>query len=70
VIGFVNRYVGLAGRNCCSGKSWAALDRTLDRYACECDPEPPANTDERSAFDVSAERDEHEATPAAEHASA
>ena len=35
VVSFVNRYVDLAGRNCCSGKSWAALNRTLQRDACE-----------------------------------
>jgi hypothetical protein len=62
VIGFVNRYVNLAGRNCCSGKSWAALDRTLERHACECDSEVPAGTDEQSAHYLSVDRDEPEAT--------
>lgn len=68
MFGFVNRYVDLAGRNCCSGKSWAALDRTLDRYACECDDEPPARADEPMAVDLLVEHDEQEATPAAVHA--
>lgn len=62
MIGFVNRYVNLAGRNCCSGKSWAALDRTLERHACECDSEAPAGTDEPPAIYASADRDEPETT--------
>lgn len=69
-MGFVNRYVDLAGRNCCSGKSWAALDRTLERHARECESEVPAGADEPSALDASVDRDERGANPAAEHARA
>lgn len=64
MIGFVNRYVNLAGRNCCSGKSWAALDRTLERHACELDDEAPAGTDEQPAHYFSVDREQPEATPA------
>jgi hypothetical protein len=31
VIAFVDRYLTLAGRNCCAGRSWASLDRSLAR---------------------------------------
>jgi hypothetical protein len=45
VVDFVSRYSELAGRFCCSGKSWAALDRSLERSACET---PPAVGDPES----------------------
>jgi hypothetical protein len=35
MIGFVNRYVYLAGRSCCAGRSWVGLDRSLARRAAE-----------------------------------
>jgi hypothetical protein len=28
---WINRYVFLAGRNCCAGRSWVGLNRTLER---------------------------------------
>jgi hypothetical protein len=31
LIAFVDRYVVLAGRSCCAGRSWASLDRSLAR---------------------------------------
>jgi hypothetical protein len=31
LIAFVDRYVVLAGRNCCAGRSWTSLDRSLAR---------------------------------------
>jgi hypothetical protein len=31
MFGFVNRYVTLAGRSCCAGRSWVGLDRSLKR---------------------------------------
>jgi len=33
LIAFVDRYVLLAGRSCCAGRSWASLDRSLARRA-------------------------------------
>jgi hypothetical protein len=30
---FLDRYVTLAGKNCCSGRSWTALNRSLARRA-------------------------------------
>jgi hypothetical protein len=46
-MGFVNRYVSLAGRNCCAGRSWVGLDRSLARRACETPPQArePVNLD-------------------------
>jgi hypothetical protein len=35
MIGFVNRYLDLAGRSCCAGRSWVGLDRSLARRAAE-----------------------------------
>jgi len=31
MIAFVDRYVRLAGRSCCAGRSWVSLDRSLAR---------------------------------------
>jgi hypothetical protein len=31
MIAWVDRYVLLAGRNCCAGRSWTGLDRSLAR---------------------------------------
>jgi hypothetical protein len=36
-LGFLDRYVTLAGRNCCAGRSWCKLDRTLARHADDPD---------------------------------
>ncbi len=33
VIAFFDRYVTLAGRSCCAGRSWVSLDRSLARRA-------------------------------------
>jgi hypothetical protein len=33
LIAFVDRYVVLAGRSCCAGRSWVSLDRSLARRA-------------------------------------
>jgi hypothetical protein len=33
IIAFVDRYLVLAGRSCCAGRSWASLDRSLARRA-------------------------------------
>jgi hypothetical protein len=30
-IRFLDRYVTLAGKNCCSGRSWTMLNRSLER---------------------------------------
>jgi hypothetical protein len=34
-LAFVDRYITLAGRNCCAGRSWAKLDKSL----CARDPD-------------------------------
>jgi hypothetical protein len=34
-IGFVDRWVTLAGKNCCAGRSWCRLDRSLAKRAPE-----------------------------------
>jgi len=38
MIAFVNRYVLLAGRSCCAGRSWAGLSRSLARRTGEVPP--------------------------------
>ena len=38
MIGFVDRWVVLAGRTCCAGRSWDGLDRSLARRAGETPP--------------------------------
>ncbi|HEY7197048.1 MAG TPA: hypothetical protein VH306_07665 [Gaiellaceae bacterium] len=32
-IALVDRYVTLAGRNCCPGRSWVKLDKSIERRA-------------------------------------
>jgi hypothetical protein len=51
MIGFVNRYVLLAGRTCCAGRSWVGLDRSLARRSGDvpprsCEPPPFDGSDE------------------------
>jgi hypothetical protein len=31
VLAFADRYITLAGRSCCAGRSWISLDRSLAR---------------------------------------
>ncbi|MGH2871838.1 MAG: hypothetical protein ACRDL5_05190 [Solirubrobacteraceae bacterium] len=50
---FVNRFVGLAGRSCCSGRSWAALDRSLEQRAGEL---PRRRSPERDRAQLTARR--------------
>jgi hypothetical protein len=65
-MGFVNRYVILAGRNCCPGRSWASLDRSLARHACETPPEAREGT----RLDTSANGEDDKIPVAAENARA
>jgi hypothetical protein len=36
IIAFIDRYVVLAGKNCCAGRSWTSLDRSVARRAKDC----------------------------------
>jgi len=31
LLAFADRYITLAGRSCCAGRSWVSLDRSLAR---------------------------------------
>jgi hypothetical protein len=37
MLAWINRYVFLAGRNCCAGRSWVGLNRSLDRRGTQND---------------------------------
>jgi hypothetical protein len=39
---FVDKYVTLAGRGCCCGRSWVGLDRSLARHADDPEYESPS----------------------------
>ena len=59
MIGFVDRYLVLAGRSCCVGRSWVGLDRTLARRSGDapprsCEPRPVDVSDEPEVLTVDA----------------
>jgi hypothetical protein len=65
---FVDKYVSLAGRSCCCGRSWEGLNRSLARRAddpvardCHDTPTFVASDDPHGVF-VDADREPDEAT--------
>jgi hypothetical protein len=54
VMGTVNRYVSLAGKSCCCGRSWVGLNASLARHgedAGDCDQAPAESTGEETKSD-------------------
>jgi hypothetical protein len=54
VMGSVNRYVSLAGKSCCCGRSWVGLNASLARHgedAGDCDQGPAEPTGEETKSD-------------------
>jgi hypothetical protein len=54
VIGTVNRYVTLAGKSCCCGRSWVGLNASLARHGEDpggCDQAPAESTGEETRSD-------------------
>jgi hypothetical protein len=33
---FVDRYITLAGKSCCAGRSWIGLERSIERRTKDC----------------------------------
>jgi hypothetical protein len=64
---FVDKYVSLAGRSCCCGRSWEGLNRSLARRADEqaagdCDQPAFVASDSPQGQFVDADREPDEAT--------
>jgi hypothetical protein len=67
MISFVDRYVSLAGRACCCGRSWVSLDRSLarrgdDTAESSCESPTFVGNDDPEGLFVDAEREPDEAT--------
>jgi len=47
----VNRYVALAGKSCCCGRSWVGLNKSLARHADEADAACSEDMPEQTVVD-------------------